>query len=91
MSDVTPVCGRCSKWPCLCGRAMAPQSPQGVAGTNAPPAPSNAHYEPTSREEAARAEARRREHIAVLQHDVDALEAHLRARRAELAALREGR
>lgn len=43
-----------------------------------------------AREEAARAEARRQEHTAVLRHDINALEAHLRAKRAELAALREG-
>ena len=73
-----------------------PQSPQGAASPDAPDAPENVPQRATSADDArtaacadARAEARRREHAAVPPRD--ALEATLRAKRAELATLREGR
>lgn len=71
----------------------APQAAEGAPGTEGAGGPENGPCGTTSEDDArtaARAEARRREHTAVLRHDINALEAHLRAKRAELAALREG-
>ncbi|RTL19005.1 MAG: hypothetical protein EKK55_20085 [Rhodocyclaceae bacterium] len=71
----------------------APQTAKGAPGPEGAGGPESGPYGATSEEDAgvvARAEARRQEHTAVLRHDINALEAHLRAKRAELAALREG-